>query len=142
MALAETGSGASRGELSRDIAVVGTVSAAHFWSHFYQFTLPVLYPRIQQEYGIGFAELGLVMTVFYACSGLAQPAAGFLLDRIRPPRVRAAGLGLLVVGMAVIAVVPSYWMMYPAAALAGLGNSVFHPADYSLMNQRGAARTA
>src|SRR5260370_23131161 len=108
MVLAETRSGAARGALRTDVAVVGTVSAAHFWSHFYQFTLPVLYPRIQQEYGIGFAELGLVMTVFYACSGLAQTAAGFLVDRIGPPRVLAAGLGLLIVGMAVIAVVPSF----------------------------------
>jgi FSR family fosmidomycin resistance protein-like MFS transporter len=133
----ETG---ERGALGRDIAVVGTVSAAHFCSHFYQFTLPVLYPPIQQEYGIGFAELGLVMTVFYACSGLAQTAAGFLVDRIGPPRVLAAGLGLLAAGMAIIALVPSFWMMYPAAALAGLGNSVFHPADYSIMNRRVAAR--
>jgi predicted MFS family arabinose efflux permease len=140
MAIADARTGEARGELSRDIAVVGTVSAAHFWSHFYQFTLPVLYPRIQQEYGIGFAELGLVMTVFYACSGLAQTAAGFLVDRAGPPRVLAAGLGLLAASMAMIALVPSFWLMYPAAALAGLGNSVFHPADYSIMNRRVAAR--
>ena len=136
MAVADTRAGETRSELGRDIAVVGTVSAAHFWSHFYQFTLPVLYPRIQQEYGIGFAEVGLVMTVFYACSGLAQTAAGFLVDRMGPPRVLAAGLGLLAASMAAIALVPAYWLMYPAAALAGLGNSVFHPADYSIMNRR------
>lgn len=137
MTVAESGLG--RREIARDVHVVGTVSAAHFWSHFYQFTLPVLYPRIQQEYGVSFAELGLVMTVFYGCSGLAQTAAGFLVDRIGPPRVLAAGLGLLAASMAIIALVPSFWLMYPAAALAGLGNSVFHPADYSIMNRRVAA---
>ncbi len=125
-----------RGALGRDIAVVGTVSAAHFWSHFYQFTLPVLYPQIAREYGVGFGEIGLVMSVFYACSGFAQTGAGFVVDRIGPARVLAAGLALLIVGMTLIALVPSFWMMYPAAALAGLGNSVFHPADYSIMNRR------
>jgi MFS family permease len=128
-----------RGTLGRDIAVVGTVSAAHFWSHFFQFTLPVLYPRIQQEYGVSFAEIGLVMSVFYACSGVAQTGAGFVVDRVGPARVLAAGLLLLIAGMAIIALVPTFWMMYPAAALAGLGNSVFHPADYSIMNRRVAS---
>jgi FSR family fosmidomycin resistance protein-like MFS transporter len=136
MTAASVDTSGARGALRTDIAVVGTVSAAHFCSHFYQFTLPVLYPRIQAEYGIGFAELGLVMSVFYACSGTAQTAAGFLVDRIGPHRVLACGLALLAGSMALIALAPAYWLMYPAAALAGLGNSVFHPADYSIMNRR------
>src|SRR5690348_18272630 len=97
-----------RSTLGRDVAVVGTVSAAHFWSHFFQFTLPVLYPRIQQEYGVSFAEIGLVMSVFYACSGFAQTGAGFVVDRIGPARVLAAGLLLLIAGMTIIALVPSF----------------------------------
>src|SRR5215468_5778065 len=116
MAVADTRAVETRSALGHDIAVVGTVSAAHFWSHFYQFTLPVLYPRIQAEFGIGFAELGLVMTVFYGCSGTAQTAAGFLVDRMGPQRVLAGGLALLAASMALIALAPSVWLMYPAAA--------------------------
>jgi FSR family fosmidomycin resistance protein-like MFS transporter len=136
MALAELRHEAEEGDLGRDIAIVGTISAAHFCSHFYQFTLPLLFPRIQAEYGVGFTELGLVVTVFYASSGLAQTAAGFLVDHVGPSRVLAAGLGLLAASMALVALVPSFWLIYPAAALAGLGNSVFHPADYSIMSRR------
>jgi FSR family fosmidomycin resistance protein-like MFS transporter len=136
MALAELRQEAEQGDLGRDIAIVGTISAAHFCSHFYQFTLPLLFPRIQAEYGIGFIELGLIVTVFYAASGLAQTAAGFLVDHVGPSRVLAAGLGLLAASMALVALVPSFWLIYPAAALAGLGNSVFHPADYSIMSRR------
>jgi MFS family permease len=136
MALAELRQEAEQGDLGRDIAIVGTISAAHFCSHFYQFTLPLLFPRIQAEYGVGFTELGLIVTVFYACSGLAQTAAGFLVDHAGPSRVLAAGLGLLAASMALVALVPSFWLIYPAAALAGLGNSVFHPADYSIMSRR------
>ena len=77
-----------------------------------------------------------MVTVFYASSGFAQTAAGFLVDHVGPARVLAAGLGLLAASMALVALVPSFWMIYPAAALAGLGNSVFHPADYSIMSHR------
>jgi MFS transporter, FSR family, fosmidomycin resistance protein len=136
MAVADLRGEAGQGDLGRDAAIVGTISAAHFCSHFYQFTLPLLFPRIQAEYGVGFTELGLLVTVFYASSGFAQTAAGFLVDHVGPARVLAAGLGLLAASMALVALVPSFWMIYPAAALAGLGNSVFHPADYSIMSHR------
>src|SRR5690348_3971379 len=106
-------------ELTRDVHIVGTISFAHFFSHFFQFALPQLFPFIQAEYGVSFAELGLLVTVFYACSGLAQTAAGFLVDRIGPPRVLAGGLGLLAGSMALVALVPAFWMMLPATALAG-----------------------
>jgi len=136
MAVAALRQEAEQADLGRDVAVVGTVSAAHFCSHFYQFTMPLLFPRIQAEYGVGFTELGLIVTVFYASSGFAQTAAGFLVDHVGPSRVLAAGLGLLAASMALVALVPSFWLIYPAAALAGLGNSVFHPADYSIMSRR------
>jgi MFS family permease len=127
---------AEQADLGRDVAIVGTISAAHFCSHFYQFTIPLLFPRIQAEYGVGFTELGLIVTVFYASSGFAQTAAGFLVDHAGPSRILAAGLGLLAASMALVALVPAFWLIYPAAALAGLGNSVFHPADYSIMSRR------
>lgn len=122
--------------LRRDVRVVAVVSAAHFFSHFYQFILPPLFLAIQASYGVSFAELGLVMATFYVCSATGQTAAGFLVDRIGPPSVLAAGLGFLVVSVATMALVPAFWLMFPMAALAGFGNSVFHPANYSIMSQR------
>src|SRR5216684_2671681 len=119
MAVADLRREAQEGDLGRDVAIVGTISAAHFCSHFYQFTIPLLFPRIQAEYGVGFTELGLIVTVFYASSGFAQTAAGFLVDHVGPSRVLTAGLGLLAASMALVALVPSFWLIYPAAALGG-----------------------
>ncbi len=124
------------GEVARDAHIVGTISLAHFFSHFYQYSLPLLFPLIHDEYGVTFAQLGLLGTIFYGTSGLAQTAAGFLVDRIGPQRILAGGLGLLAASIALVALVPEFWMMFPAAAFAGLGNSVFHPADYSIMSHR------
>jgi len=126
--------------LARDVQIVGTISFAHFFSHFYQFSLPLLFPAMEAEYQLGFARIGLVVTIFYTASGFAQTGAGFLVDRVGPARVLASGLALLAAGVALIALAPGFWAMLPAAALAGLGNSVFHPADYSIMSHRVEAR--
>src|SRR5215471_1486598 len=107
-------------DLGRDVHIVGTISLAHFFSHFYQFSLPVLFPLIRADYGASYAELGLLVTFFYGASGLAQTVSGFLVDRIGPARILAGGLGLLAASMAMVALVPAFWMMLPAAALAGL----------------------
>jgi MFS family permease len=74
------------------------------------------------------------MTVYFAVSGLSQAAAGFLVDRVGAARVLAAGLASLAVGTAAIAMAPGYWALLPAAVLLGLGNAVFHPADYAILN--------
>jgi MFS transporter, FSR family, fosmidomycin resistance protein len=120
--------------LKRDLRVIGVVGAAHGGSHFFQLVLPPLFPWLRDAFGVSYTELALVMTVFFAISGLTQAAAGFLVDRIGAARVLAGGLVCLAVGTFMIAIAPSYWAMLPAAVLLGLGNAVFHPADYAILN--------
>lgn len=121
-------------ERRRDIKVMGLVGLAHSTSHFFMLALPPLFPLLKAEFGVGYAELGLVMTVFFVCSGLAQTPAGFLVDRLGAPRVLFAGIALLSSAVMLYALVPSYGTLLPLAAVAGLGNSVYHPADYAILN--------
>lgn len=127
MAMGETGSTA------RDVKVMGLVGVAHSLSHFYQLALPPLFPFVKAELGVSYAELGLLATLFYATSGVAQTPAGFLVDRFGAPRVLFCGLGLLAAATAAYGLAPGYWTLLPLVMLAGLGNSVFHPADYSIL---------
>lgn len=120
--------------LRRDIKIIGVVGAAHGGSHFFQLVLPPLFPWLREAFGVSYTELALIMTVFFAVSGLTQAAAGFLVDRIGAAWVLAGGLACLVVGTLMIALAPAYWTMLPAAVLLGLGNAVFHPADYAILN--------
>lgn len=120
--------------LNRDVRIIGVVGAAHGGSHFFQLVLPPLFPWLRDAFGVSYTELALVMTVFFAVSGLTQAAAGFLVDRIGAARVLAGGLASLALGASVIAMAPAYWAMLPAAVLLGLGNAVFHPADYAILN--------
>jgi FSR family fosmidomycin resistance protein-like MFS transporter len=117
----------------RDLRVIGVVGVAHGGSHFFQLVLPPLFPLLKTAFGVSYTELGLVLTVFYGVSGLCQTPAGFLVDRIGAARVLAAGLALLGSGAVVASLAPSYLALLPASVLLGLGNSVFHPADYAIL---------
>jgi MFS transporter, FSR family, fosmidomycin resistance protein len=110
------------------------VGGAHFVSHFFQLTLPPLFPLLRNGLDVTYVQLGLLMSLFYASSGIGQTASGFLVDHWGARRVLPSGMALLALAMAVAGLAPSYWALVPAALLGGLGNSVFHPADYSIFN--------
>jgi MFS transporter, FSR family, fosmidomycin resistance protein len=119
--------------MSRDLKTISMVSTVHGMSHFYQLTLPPLLPVLKVAFGVSYTELGLLVSVFYICSGVAQTPAGFLVDRFGARAVLMGGLAMYGLGMALIGTVPEFWMLLPCAGLAGIGNSVFHPADYSVL---------
>jgi MFS family permease len=120
----------------RDGRVISLIGAAHFSSHFFHLVLPPLFPVLKTELGVSYVELGFIMSVFFVVSGFAQVAAGFVVDRFGPHRVLCGGIALLAGAMLLAGFAPSYWFFIPIAALAGLGNSVFHPADLSILTAR------
>jgi FSR family fosmidomycin resistance protein-like MFS transporter len=122
--------------LRQDARVIGLVGLAHGVSHFYHLILAALFPWLKPAFGLSYAELGLLMTVFFIISGVGQALAGFVVDRIGAFRVLFAGVALLGVAALVLAGASSYPMLLAGSMLAGVGNSVFHPADYTLLNQR------
>lgn len=117
----------------RDIGVTAFVATAHTTDHFLQLVLPPLFPLLKTAFGVSYAELGLLMTAFYATSGISQTAAGFLVDRLGALPVLAGGLCVISTAIGLIGVAPHFLVLFPLMVLAGAGNSVFHPADYSLL---------
>jgi len=126
--------------LRDDVRVIALIGSGHSVSHFLQLTLPPLFPLLRAELGVSWVALGVISSVFYAVSGVAQPVAGFLVDHVGARRVLLSGMVLFGAAIAAAALAPSYWALLPIAALAGLGNSVFHPADYSILNATVSAR--
>jgi MFS family permease len=123
-----------RNSLRRDARVMGLIGSGHCVSHFLQLTLPPLFPLLKDELGVSYAALGLVMTFFFGASGIGQTISGFLVDRVGARRVLVGGMLLFGGAIAAAGLVTSYWMLLPVAAIAGLGNSVFHPSDYAVFN--------
>jgi len=105
-------------------------------SHFFQLLLAPLFPFVKDELGVSYAALGFLVAVFYAISGVVQPLVGFVVDRYGARSVLLGGVTLLVLGALVQGMATSYAMLALGAALGGLGNSVFHPADFAILNAR------
>jgi len=117
-----------------DIRVSGLIGLGHGCSHFFQLVLPPLFPFIITDFQIGFTEVGVLMTVVFVTSGVCQFMAGFVVDRWGARRVLLWGFALDCVAVAGFAVLTEFWMFYPMAVLLGIGNSVFHPADFTVLN--------
>jgi len=119
----------------RDFQIIGAVGIAHLFSHFYQLTLAPLFLLIKAEFGVSNVELGALVSVFFVASAALQTPAGFLVDRIGARPVMIGGLILLSLAVTGYSLAPNYAALVALSLLAGAGNAVFHPADYSLLNQ-------
>jgi MFS family permease len=136
-----TASTLSAPRLSNDAKVIGLVGVAHGTSHFYHLILAPLFPWLKEHFGLTYAELGLLMTAFFTVSGIGQALAGFVVDRVGALRVLMAGVLFLCIASLGLAASQNYAMLLVFAGVAGLGNSVFHPADFTILNKRvGAPR--
>lgn len=122
--------------LRRDTEVIGLIGLAHGTSHFFHLMLPPLFPWLMRDFGLSYTQAGFLMTVFFVVSGIGQALAGFLVDRIGARPVLFFGIGTLALSGVVLALAGSYAGLMAAAAVAGVGNSVFHPADFTVLNRR------
>lgn len=128
--------GAAAVPLRQDAGIIGLVGVAHLISHFSQLLLAPLFPWLKDEFAVSYAELGFLMTIFFVVSCAVQAASGFVVDKFGPRPILFAGLALLGLASFGYAVSTSYWMMAAFAVVAGIGNGVFHPVDYTLLNRK------
>jgi FSR family fosmidomycin resistance protein-like MFS transporter len=123
--------GASRAPHTR---IVGAVSAAHFVSHYYILLLAPLLPFVRAEYGVSYTEIGVALAAFNVVSTVLQTPVGFLVDWLGARILLIAGLAIGATAFTVAGLVDSFWVMVAMFALAGVGNTVYHPADYALLS--------
>src|SRR3977135_2260628 len=116
------------------LRTLAAISTAHWVSHFHLFVLPMLFPFLKQQLGVGFIELGFALTVFAVVSGLTQAPLGYLVDRIGARKILIIGLCLGGFSFILLGLHLSYPCLIVSAALLGLANSVYHPADYAILS--------
>ena len=124
----------------RDVRIIGLIGTAHAFSHFFQLALPPLFPLLRADFDVSWTMLGLLVGVFYAASGLMQFAAGFAVDRFGARPVLLGGLALLAGGTVLAGLAPGVYWLFPIVALMGVGNGVFHPCDFAILNANVAQR--
>jgi MFS family permease len=103
-------------------------------SHYYMLMLAPLLAFVRDDFNVSYTQLALALTVFNVVSAVLQTPVGFIVDRIGARVVLLVGLALSSIGYAVAGIVDSYWVFIAMYGVAGLGNTVYHPSDYSLLS--------
>lgn len=119
-----------------DVKVTGLITAAHFFSHFYILALPPLFGLLSADLGVSVAALGLALAALNVTTALSQPPIGFLVDRVGPATILIAGHTAFAVAIGLLGLFASYPALLALMVLAGLGNAVYHPADYAVLAAR------
>lgn len=115
---------------------MGLIGLAHSISHFSQLLLAPLFPWLKVEFGVSYAELGFLLTIFFVVSCAVQAMSGFWVDRYGPRPVLFGGLFLVGVAAVGYASSTSYSMLALFSVVAGIGNGVFHPVNYTVLNRK------
>ncbi|MBM3601088.1 MAG: MFS transporter [Alphaproteobacteria bacterium] len=120
--------------LRNDIRVISLVSIAHLISHFNIMLLPPLLPLIKADLGVTYEALGFAVTILNLVNLATQTPIGFLVDRLGARNLLIAGLLVGGIATAAVGLVQSYWLFMLMFGILGLSNSVYHPADYSILS--------
>ncbi len=128
-AVAQTG-------LRADARTISLVGVAHGTSHFFHLLLPPLFPFFVRDFGVSYAQLGLLVTMFFVVSGVGQALSGFIVDRFGARPALFTALTCFVLAGVCGSMAQDMSGLALTAALAGIGNAPFHPVDFTILNRR------
>jgi FSR family fosmidomycin resistance protein-like MFS transporter len=120
--------------LQRDVRIISLIGVVHGVSHYYQLAFATMLLVVREKAGLSYGDVGALAAIFYAVSGVCQTAAGFAVDRFGARPILAGGLAMIGIGLALTAVANSFVFFAAIAVFAGIGNCVFHPADFAILN--------
>ena len=122
-----------QGKADSALRTLTGISIAHWVSHFHLLVLPMLFPFLKAQLGVGYIELGFALTVLAVVSGLTQAPTGYVVDHLGARKILLAGLALGGLALVILGLHLSYPSLIACAVLLGLANSVYHPANYAIL---------
>ncbi|MEY4939689.1 MAG: hypothetical protein RIQ93_1424 [Verrucomicrobiota bacterium] len=109
------------------VNILVALSFSHLLNDTLQSLIPALYPLLKESFQLSFAQIGMITFTNQLTASLLQPVIGAYTDRRPHPYSLAWGMGLTLVGLVLLATAPNYHTVLAAAALVGIGSSIFHP---------------
>lgn len=107
--------------------VLLALSFAHLVNDTLQALLPAIYPLLKNSYQLSFTQIGLITLTYQVTGSLLQPVVGYYTDRQPKPYSLPIGMGITLLGLVVLSQAASFAMLCTAAAMVGVGSSIFHP---------------
>jgi FSR family fosmidomycin resistance protein-like MFS transporter len=120
----------------QDAKIIGLVCFPHMMSHVYWLVIPPMFPALMAAFDLTALKAGVIVSVFAAATMVAQTPVGFLVDRVGARWILIGGLAVEGAAIAMFGVATAYWQLLVLAGIAGLGHTVFHPADYAILSAR------
>ncbi len=108
-------------------AVLAGISVSHLLNDTIQSVIPAIYPMLKDSFALSFAQVGLMTLTLQVTASVLQPLVGLYTDRRPTPYSLVIAMAFSLVGLLLLSVAPTYAMVLAAAALMGVGSSVFHP---------------
>src|SRR5246127_2237007 len=121
-------------------AILIAASVSHLLNDTIQSLIPAIYPVLKDSFQLNFTQIGLITLTFQITASMLQPIVGLYTDHRPQPFSLAIGMGFSLVGLILLSVASSYWMILCASALVGLGSSVFHPEPSRLARMASGGR--
>lgn len=109
------------------LSILGAISGAHMVNDMMQSLILAMYPVLKGEFSLSFAQIGLITLTYQLTASLLQPVVGLVTDRRPQPYSLPVGMCSTLTGLLVLAVAPDFTAVLVAAALIGIGSSIFHP---------------
>lgn len=125
--LATPGSTAGAQETGTTFAILVSLSLCHFLNDMNQSLVPAIYPILKESYHLDFGQIGLITLAFQLTASMLQPVVGMVTDKRPTPFSLPVAMGCSLLGLLMLSRAHSYHMILIAAAMVGLGSSVFHP---------------
>jgi MFS transporter, FSR family, fosmidomycin resistance protein len=107
--------------------VLGAISFCHLLNDMMQSLLPAIYPILKGGFDLNFGQIGLLTLTYQITGSLLQPLIGLYTDRKPQPYSLPIGMGFTMLGLITLAFATNYPLLLLAAAMMGIGSSVFHP---------------
>ena len=114
---------------------ISLVSLGHLSCDVNGGALPAVLPFLRTHYGLSYQATGGLMFAYSCLSSIIQPLFGLMADRLSKPWLIPLGVFLAGIGLTAVGFMSSYWAIFAAIGVSGVGAALFHPEGARFANK-------